>query len=97
MALESLKDQMDNTNPPRVKAEKFDAFMKEREVGGFQKEEYDDQFRTVIYFSRMEIAGQQQFVQVQLNDSIYGMIKVLVGHRVINEKNENDTCDYQEA
>ena len=57
MALESLKDQMDNTNPPRVKAEKFDKFMQEREVGGFHKEEYDDQFRTVVYFSSMQIAA----------------------------------------
>lgn len=94
MALESLKDQMDNTNPPRVKAEKFDKFMKEREVGGFHKEEYDDQFRTVVYFSGLQTAGQQQFVQVQLNDSIYGMIKVLVGHKIINEKNENDVLKY---
>ena len=59
MALESLKDQMDNTNPPRVKAEKFDKFMQEREVGGFHKEAYDDQFRTVVYFSGMQTAGQQ--------------------------------------
>ena len=94
MALESLKDQMDNTNPPRVKAEKFDTFMKEHEVGGFHKEEYDDQFRTVIYFSSMQTAGLQQFVQVQLNDSIYGMIKVLVGHQVVNEKNQNDVMKY---
>ena len=94
MALESLKDQMDNTNPPRVKAEKFDKFMQEREVGGFHKEEYDDQFRTVVYFSSMQIAGLQQFVQVQLNDSIYGMIKVLVGHKVVNEKNQNDVMKY---
>ena len=94
MALESLKDQMDNTNPPRVKAEKFDKFMQEREVGGFHKEEYDDQFRTVIYFSRMEIAGQQQFVQVQLNDSIYGMIKVLLGRKVVNENNEKELLKY---
>ena len=94
MSLENLKDQMDNTNPPRVKAEKFDAFMKEREVSGFHKEEYDDQFHTVIYFSGLQTAGQQQFVQVQLNDSMYGMIKVLVGHKVVNEKNQNDVMKY---
>ena len=34
MALESLQDQTGNANPPRVKAEKFDKFMKEREVSG---------------------------------------------------------------
>ena len=94
MALESLKDQVDNTNPPRVKAEKFDAFIKEREVGGFHKEAYDDQFRTVVYFSGLQTAGQQQFVQVVLNDSIYGMIKVLVGHKVVNEKNREKVLEY---
>ena len=94
MALESLKDQMNTANPPRIKAEKFDAFMKEREVSGFHKEEYDDQFRTVVYFSGLQTAGQQQFVQVQLNDSIYGMIKVLVGHKVVNEQNRVQVLDY---
>ena len=94
MTMESFKDQMDTTNPPRVKAEKFDAFMKEREVSGFHKEEYDDQFRTVVYFSGLQTAGQQQFVQVQLNDSIYGMIKVLVGHKVVNEQNRVQVLDY---
>ena len=94
MALESLKDQLDNTNPPRVKAEKFDKFMQEREVGGFHKEEYDDQFRTVVYYSGLQTAGQQQFVQVQLNDSIYGMIKVLLGRKVVNENNEKELLKY---
>ena len=94
MALESLQNQNGNANPPRVKAEKFDAFMKEREVSGFHKEEYDDQFRTVVYFSGLQTAGQQQFVQVQLNDSIYGMIKVLVGHKVVNEQNRVQVLDY---
>ena len=94
MALESMKDQMGNTNPPRVKAEKFDAFIKEREVGGFHKEAYDDQFRTVVYFSGLQTAGQQQFVQVVLNDSIYGMIKVLVGHKVVNAENQAKVLEY---
>ncbi|MBQ9697917.1 MAG: hypothetical protein IJV46_05195 [Acidaminococcaceae bacterium] len=94
MATENLRDQMKTGDQPRVKAEKFDAFMKEREVSGFHKEEYDDQFRTVVYFSGLQTAGQQQFVQVQLNDSIYGMIKVLVGHKVINEQNQVDVLKY---
>ncbi len=94
MATENLRDQMNTGNPPRVKAEKFDAFMREREVGGFQKEEYDDQFRTVIYFSGLQAAGQQQFVQVVLNDSIYGMIKVLVGHKAVNEENQARVLEY---
>ena len=94
MAIEIEKEQMNNGNGPRVKAEKFDAFMKEREVGGFHKEAYDDQFRTVVYFSGMQTAGQQQFIQVVLNDSIYGMIKVLVGHKVVNKQNEAKVLEY---
>ncbi|MBQ9634978.1 MAG: hypothetical protein IJV12_02055 [Acidaminococcaceae bacterium] len=94
MSTEDLRDQMKTGDQPRVKAEKFDAFMKEREVSGFHKEEYDDQFRTVVYFSGLQTAGQQQFVQVQLNDSIYGMIKVLVGHKVVNEQNQVDVLKY---
>ena len=94
MAIEIEKEQMNNGNGPRVKAEKFDAFMKEREVGGFHKEAYDDQFRTVVYFSGMQTAGQQQFVQVVLNDSIYGMIKVLVGHKVVNKQNQAKVLEY---
>ena len=94
MALENVKDQMGNTNPPRVKAERFDRFMKDREVSGFHREEYDDQFRTVVYFSGLQTAGQQQFVQVILNDSIYGMIKVLVGHKVVNEQNQAKVLEY---
>ena len=94
MALESLQDQTGNANPPRVKAEKFDKFMKEREVSGFHKEEYDDQFRTVVYFSGLQTAGQQQFVQVVLNDSIYGMIKVLIGHKVVNAENQAKVLEY---
>ena len=94
MAAEDLRDQMKTGDQPRVKAEKFDAFMKEHEVSGFHKEEYDDQFRTVVYFSGLQTAGQQQFVQVQLNDSIYGMIKVLVGHKVVNEQNQVDVLKY---
>ena len=94
MTLENVKDQMGNTNPPRVKAERFDQFMKDHEVGGFHREEYDDQFRTVVYFSGLQTAGQQQFVQVILNDSIYGMIKVLVGHKVVNEQNQAKVLEY---
>lgn len=94
MAVEDVRDQMNAGNQPRVKAEKFDAFMKEREVSGFHKEEYDDQFRTVVYYSGLQAAGQQQFVQVHLNDSIYGMIKVLVGHRVVNEQNQTEVLKY---
>ena len=94
MSAEDLRNGMDTTNQPRVKAEKFDAFMKEREVGGFHKEAYDDQFRTVVYFSGMQTAGQQQYVQVLLNDSIYGMIKVLIGHKVVNGQNRAKVLEY---
>jgi len=94
MTAEEGKNGMGAEGQARIKAEKFDAFMKEHEVSGFHKEEYDDQFRTVVYFSGLQAAGQQQFVQVVLNDSIYGMIKILVGHKVVNEKNRAAVLEY---
>lgn len=94
MALEDMKARLNAAGEPRIKAEKFDAFMQEQDVRGFHKEEYDDQFRTVIYYSGLQAGGQQQFVQVLLNDSIYGMIKVLVGHKVVTEENKGRVLDY---
>lgn len=94
MALEDMKAGLAAAGEPRVKAGKFDIFLQEHDVRGFHKEEYDDQFRTVIYYSGLQAAGQQQFVQVLLNDSIYGMIKVLVGHKAVTEENRNRVLDY---
>lgn len=94
MALEEMQSQLNATNGPRVKAEKFDEFIKEHDVRGFHKEEYDDQFRTVIYYSGLQAGGQQQYVQVLLNDSIYGVIKVLVGHKVLTEENKGRVLEY---
>ena len=42
----------------------------------------------------MQAGGQQQYVQVLLNDSIYGVIKVLVGHKVLTEENKGRVLEY---
>lgn len=76
------------------KAEKFDAMLKELDIQAFQKQEVGDEYGTVLYRSSMEIKGQFLPVIVILDASIYGIVRVIVGSKVVNEKNESDLAAY---
>lgn len=76
------------------KAVKFDAFMKEKEIGYFHKDLYDDGLHTAIYRAHMAINGRPQPVMIILDDSFFGMIKVLVAHEVVKEKNKAEVEAY---
>jgi hypothetical protein len=94
MALEDIKAKLEADQKPRVKAEKFDAFMKEQQVSGFVKQEFNDDFRTVGYYSSVSPNGQHCPVQVLLNDSIYAYIKILLGYKVVNTDNDVNVLKY---
>ena len=76
------------------KAVKFDAMLKELDIQAFQKQEVGDEYGTVLYRSSMEIKGQFLPVIVILDASIYGIVRVIVGSKVVNEKNESDLAAY---
>lgn len=57
MALEDIKAKLEADQKPRVKADKFDAFIKEQQVSGFVKQEFNDDFRTVGYYSSVRPTG----------------------------------------
>ena len=76
------------------KAVKFDAMLKELDIQAFQKQEVGDEYGTVLYRSSMEIKGQFLPVIVILDASIYGLVRVIVGSKVVNEKNESDLAAY---
>lgn len=76
------------------KAVRFDAFMKEKEIGYFHKDLYDDGLNTAIYRAHMAINGRPQPVMIILDDSFFGMIKVLVAHEVVKEANRAAVEDY---
>ena len=76
------------------KAVKFDAMLKELDIQAFQKQEVGDEYGTVLYRSSMEIKGQFLPVIVIFDASIYGIVRVIVGSKVVNEKNESDLAAY---
>lgn len=71
------------------RAEEFNKFLIKKEIKCFTVEEIkDDKFETVIFRSNININGQQLPTIVILDNSIYGMIRVLVAPKVLNKNNE---------
>lgn len=71
------------------KAESFKAYLNEKNITSFTIEEIkNDQLNSVVFRSNIEINGQQLPTIVILDSSIYGMIRVLVAPKVLNDKNE---------
>lgn len=71
------------------KAESFKAYLNEKNITSFTIDEIkNDQLNSVVFRSNIEINGQQLPTIVILDSSIYGMIRVLVAPKVLNDKNE---------
>lgn len=77
-----------------TKAAQFDAMLKELGIEAFSKRELGDEYGTVVYDSRMEAKGQVLPVFVVLDDSLYGIVRVVVGNQVVNDKNEMELASY---
>ncbi len=73
------------------KAEAFKAYLEEKNITSFVIDEIkDDKLNSVVFRSNIEINGQQLPTIVVLDSSIYGMIRVLVAPKVLNDKNETE-------
>ena len=71
------------------KAEAFKNYLDERKITCFTVDEIkDDALNSVVFRSNIEINGQQLPTIVVLDSSIYGMVRVLVAQRVLNDANE---------
>ena len=58
------------------KATKFQEYLTANNITGFNFEEFNDEFNTVIFRSRIMVKGQQLSMAIILDDSIYRMIRV---------------------
>lgn len=58
------------------KAAKFQEYLTKNNITGFNFEEFNDEFNTVIFRSRIMVKGQQLSMAIILDDSIYRMIRV---------------------
>lgn len=73
------------------KAESFKAYLYKNKITSFTIEEIkDDQLNSVIFRSNIEVNGQQLPTIVILDSSIYGMIRILVAPKVLNDNNETE-------
>ena len=77
-----------------TKAAQFDAMLKELGIQAFEKREIGDEYGTVVYESKVEAKGQVLPIFVILDDSLYGIVRVVVGSQVVNDKNEMDLAAY---
>lgn len=71
------------------RAEAFIAYLEEKEIPAFQIDEVkDDQLNTVVFRSAIDINGTQIPTIVILDDSIYGMIRLLIAPKALKDDNE---------
>ena len=72
------------------KAEKFLAYLDEKKINAFTHEEVEgDQFSAEVFRSTIDIGGNRLPTIVILDNSVYGMIRVLVAPNAVHDGNEN--------
>lgn len=77
-----------------VKAEKFNQFLKDRNITCFQVQEVPGEMNAVVYRSFMEVNGQNLPTMVVIDDSIYVMLQVRVGAGLVKEANKAAVMDH---
>lgn len=72
------------------KAELFKKYLDDKKITCFQVDEIaGDQLNTVVFRSSISVEGQSLPTILILDSSIYGMIRVLVAPKALNEGNED--------
>lgn len=71
-----------------AKAEKYSKFLQEKNIRAFRQEELKDRLNTVVYRSFLGVEGQNLPLWVGVDNSIFVMIHVRLGSKLLNEKNE---------
>ena len=71
------------------KAELFKQYLEERKIDSFLiDDDKQDELHTVIFRSHIDIQGSKLPTIVVLDDSIYGMIRLLVASNAVHDGNE---------
>ena len=71
------------------KAENFQKYVEEKDPKAFVVDELkDEQFHTVVFRSFAEVQGNRLPLIVVLDDSIYGIIRLLVAPKALHDNNE---------
>lgn len=71
------------------KAEVFKRYLDDKKITCFVIDEIpEDKLNTVVFRSYIEIEGQQLSTIIALDSSIYGIIRVKIADKVLNDENE---------
>ena len=71
------------------KAEQFQTYLKEKNIENvFTLEEREDELHTALFRSQIDIGGNKLPTVVIFDDSIYGIVRVLVAPKALAEENE---------
>lgn len=72
------------------KAKIFETFLKEEAITSFEKREIEDEEHTIVYRSFIQTEIGDMPIFLLLDDTIYSVIRVLVGSHVVTKDNEID-------
>lgn len=73
------------------KAELFKKYLDDKKITCFTVDEIaDDPLNTVVFRSSIDVEGQSLPTILLLDSSIYGMVRVLVAPKALNEANEGE-------
>ena len=70
------------------KSEAFEAYLEERFINVFEMQEIHDELNTCVFKSRITVEGQNLVTLIILDNSIYGMVRVMVAENALNQSNE---------
>lgn len=80
-----------------VKAEKYNKFLQEKNIKFFQSDEIKDEMNSVVYRSFLEVNGQNLPIWIGIDDSIYVMIHVRLGVKLLKDTNKEALLTYFNA
>lgn len=76
------------------KAESFQKYLEENKIACFTVEEVpEDRLNTVVFRSKIECNGQQLPLLLVLDDSVYGMVKILIAGQAVNAGNRQELLE----
>ena len=76
------------------KAKKFDAFLEERNLQWFTKEEMTDEFNSVVYRGFLEAASQRFPLFIVLDDTVFTMARMIAVSADVPAERRGQVAEY---
>lgn len=77
-----------------AKAQIFKNYLEEQKIEAFQADAIDDELKTNVFRSHIIASGQNLDTLVILDNSMYGILRVVIGTQVVNDENRNSVIAF---